>query len=294
MLSLPGSRKSLCSGITRRDLLHIGAAGAFAPSLADAMRAEAAPVEERARPERRAKSAIFLFLFGSPPQHETFDPKPEAAAEIQGEMKAIDTSLPGLQIGEGLPQIAGIADKLTVVRSMTHPYPIHCCAYVMSGMPTYGIPLETQPRAPEHWPYMGSWITSKRNSLASARPAFPGTSDCPGDFVRAAVRRLRRVHTERFSAMASTRSGRIFRARAQRSSRSSPTVSRRRFWTPTAESNRTDDSAWRPVASFPPRSHHADSNRDSICSTSSTRAAHSFNVTRQRATGTSISSELFR
>jgi hypothetical protein len=183
MLSLPGSRKSLCSGISRRDLLHIGAAGAFAPSLAGAMRAEAAPGEEGAKPEGRAKSTIFLFLFGSPPQHETFDPKPEAAAEIQGEMQAIDTSLPGLQIGEGLPQIAGIADKLTVVRSMTHPYPVHCCAYVMSGMPTYGIPLETQPRAPEHWPYMGSVVDYLETKQSGQRtPGIPRNIGLPWRF----------------------------------------------------------------------------------------------------------------
>ena len=156
MLPIFGSRKSFCNGISRRDLLHIGSAGAFAPALGDALRTEAAAAGTA--PTARAKSAIFIFLFGSPPQHETFDPKPEAAAEIQGEMQAIPTSLPGLHIGEGLPQTANIADRLTVVRSMTHPYPIHCCSYVMSGMPTYSIPLETYPRSPEHWPYMGSVV----------------------------------------------------------------------------------------------------------------------------------------
>ena len=148
MLPLFGSRKSFCSGLTRRDLLHIGAAGAFAPDLSQALQLEAAEPPGSDAPPARAKAAIFVFLFGSPPQHETFDPKPEAAAEIQGEMQAIPTSLPGLHIGEGLPQIAQVADRLTVVRSMTHQYPIHCCAYVMTGMPKYSIPLETNPRAP--------------------------------------------------------------------------------------------------------------------------------------------------
>ena len=124
MLPIFGSPKTLCSGVSRRDLLHIGAAGAFAPGLADALRADETPAAAISAPAARAKSVILLFLFGSPPQHETFDPKPDAAAEIQGEMKAIPTSLPGLHIGEGLPQTAQIADRLTVVRSMTHPYPI--------------------------------------------------------------------------------------------------------------------------------------------------------------------------
>lgn len=155
MLRILGSSKRLCNGVTRRDLLQIGGISAFGLGLSNST-ATAAPASSP--PGKRAKACIFVFLFGSPPQHETFDPKPLAAAEIQGEMKAIDTALPGLQIGEGLPQIARIADRLTVVRSMTHEYPIHCCAYVMTGMPTYSIPLETAPRAPEHWPFMGSIV----------------------------------------------------------------------------------------------------------------------------------------
>lgn len=153
MLQISGHPKRLCNGITRRDLLHIGSIGAM--GLHSPMMAAASGGVPRSS---RARSCIFVFLFGSPPQHETFDPKPLAPAEIQGEMKAIDTAVPGLQIGEGLPQISQIADRLTVVRSMTHQYPIHCCAYVMSGMPTYSIPLETSPRDPQHWPFMGSVV----------------------------------------------------------------------------------------------------------------------------------------
>ena len=123
MFQIPGSRKRLCNGVTRRDLLHIGGISALGLSTA-----ASAPAGLTSGNGGKAKACIFVFLFGSPPQHETFDPKPQAAAEIQGEMKAIDTVLPGVQIGEGLPQIASIADKLTIVRSMTHEYPIHCCA----------------------------------------------------------------------------------------------------------------------------------------------------------------------
>ena len=165
MLQIQGSRKKLCNGVTRRDLLHIGGIGALGlqTGLADA----AFLNSERSG---KAKACIFVFLFGSPPQHETFDPKPLAPAEIQGEMKAIETVVPGLQIGEGLPLIAGIADRLTVVRSMTHEYPIHCCAYVMTGMPNYSIPLETSPRDPQQWPYMGSivdFLDGQKSALTS-------------------------------------------------------------------------------------------------------------------------------
>ncbi|MBI1309859.1 DUF1501 domain-containing protein [bacterium] len=183
MLPLFGSRKSFCSGISRRDLLHIGAAGALTPTLSQTLQLEAAERAAGDAPPSRAKAAIFVFLFGSPPQHETFDPKPEAAVEIQGEMQAIPTSLPGLHIGEGLPQIAQVADKLTVVRSMTHEFPIHCCAYVMTGMPTYSIPLETNPRAPEHWPFMGSivdYLDGQRSGVRNA--AMPRNIGVPWRF----------------------------------------------------------------------------------------------------------------
>jgi hypothetical protein len=76
-----------------------------------------------------------------------------------------------------------MADRLTVVRSMTHQYPIHCCAYVMSGMPTYSIPLETSPRDPQHWPFMGSvvdYLDGQRTGQRS--PSLPRNIGLPWRF----------------------------------------------------------------------------------------------------------------
>ena len=179
MLHINGSAKTLCTGMTRRDLLQIGGISGLGLGMTGPGRA--ATISQPGQP--RAKSCIFVFLFGSPPQHETFDPKPMAAAEIQGEMKSIETAAPGLQICEGLPRIARIADRLTVVRSMTHDYPIHCCAYVMTGMPTYSIPLETAPRAPEHWPFMGSvvdYLDARKTGQPS--PSMPRSIGLPWRF----------------------------------------------------------------------------------------------------------------
>src|SRR5262245_24790475 len=101
MLRLFGNRKVLCDGITRRDLLHIGGMGAFGVTLADALslqnrRAAAAETSGAAAASQsskfgQAKSCILIYKYGSPPQHETFDPKPAAPVEIQGEMKAVST-----------------------------------------------------------------------------------------------------------------------------------------------------------------------------------------------------------
>lgn len=159
MLRLLGSPKTLCDGITRRDLLQVGGLGAFGVGMADLLRLEAASAAEgRSRSFGKAKACILLFPYGSPPQHETFDPKPDAPAEIQGELKAIDTNVPGLRICELLPKVAKIMDRVTVVRSVTHPYPVHGVAYALTGMPTYTPALETRPRDAEHWPFIGSIV----------------------------------------------------------------------------------------------------------------------------------------
>src|SRR5581483_11128583 len=90
----------------------------------------------------QAKSCILLFLFGSPSQHDTFDPKPDAPAEVRGELKPISTRVPGMQICELFPRLAQHSDKLTIVRSLSHPYAIHGVAYAVTGTPTIDIPMQ--------------------------------------------------------------------------------------------------------------------------------------------------------
>ena len=160
MLRILGSPRTLCDGITRRDFLHIGGLGAFGVGLSDLFRLEKlqAAGSETKGSFGKAKSCILLFPYGSPPQHETFDPKPDAPAEVQGEMKAIPTNVPGIQVCDHLPRIARVMDRVTVVRSMTHPYPQHGVAYAVSGIPTYTPTLETVPRDSRHWPFIGSIV----------------------------------------------------------------------------------------------------------------------------------------
>ncbi|MFP6769185.1 MAG: DUF1501 domain-containing protein, partial [Planctomycetaceae bacterium] len=177
MFRILGNRRRLCDGLSRRDWLHVGGLGFLGVGLSDYLRlkaAQAAPAGGSSLDATfgRAKRCILLLPYGSPPQHETFDPKPGAPEEIQGELKAIPTSVPGYQIGEYLPKISRVADRLTVIRSMTHPFPVHCTAYVTSGIPDYSPALESRPRDPKLWPYIGSvvdYVTSRRESGALPR-----------------------------------------------------------------------------------------------------------------------------
>ena len=106
----------------------------------------------------QAKSCILLFMYGSPSQLETFDPKPDAPLEIRGELGCIPSSVAGLNVCERLPRLAQVMDKVTLIRSVSHPYPIHGVAYATTGIPRIEIPMELNPRDPAHWPFIGSVV----------------------------------------------------------------------------------------------------------------------------------------
>jgi len=129
----------------------------------------------------QAKACILLFPYGSPPQHEMFDPKPDAPVEIQGEMKSIATCMPGVRIGEGIPALAPIMDKLAVIRSVNHPYPQHGVAYAVTGIPTYTPALEDKPRDAAIGHLLALlWITSGNFVLVVLSPRCRVILHCLG------------------------------------------------------------------------------------------------------------------
>src|SRR5882762_6226223 len=102
MFTIRGGGARLCDGLTRREMLHVGGLGALGLSLPSLLEAREAPVRETNA--GKAKACIVLFLMGGPPQHSTWDPKPNTPPEIRGEFKPIATNVPGLQICELMPQ----------------------------------------------------------------------------------------------------------------------------------------------------------------------------------------------
>jgi uncharacterized protein (DUF1501 family) len=80
---------------------------------------------------RRHKACILLWMDGGPSQHETFDPKPDAPAEIRGEFPPIATSVPGITITDRLPQVARFMHHAAVLRGMSTPDSNHNTARVL-------------------------------------------------------------------------------------------------------------------------------------------------------------------
>ncbi|MDA0834244.1 MAG: DUF1501 domain-containing protein [Planctomycetota bacterium] len=170
MWSLSGRPYKMCDGYTRRELLQIGGLGTLGLSLPSLLRAQQISRDE-IPPEvlndptfGRAKNMIVCWMQGGPPQHETFDPKPHAPAEIRGLFKPIHTNVVGTQFCELLPRTSSIADKLAIVRSMTTGNDQHSASgyHVLTGYRYIG----PNPRTitPHDWPWFGSLVKMLRPS----------------------------------------------------------------------------------------------------------------------------------
>src|SRR5262245_52050429 len=115
MLEFIGRADRSCDGISRRMFLHVGGLAIGGLTLPHLLRARAAHPSGSNR-----KSVILIWQAGGPSHIDMYDLKPDAPAEVRGEFKPIDTNVPGIRIGEHLPQQAKIFDKLAVVRSAFH------------------------------------------------------------------------------------------------------------------------------------------------------------------------------
>src|SRR5437660_10403025 len=136
MLRFHASGPRLCDGLTRREVLRVGGLG-LGLSLADMARAGTNTGPAASGSFGRARSCILLFLMGGPPQHSTWDPKPDAPAEVRGEFRPIATAVPGLQVGELMPRLARLADRLCVLRAVSTRDNAHSSSgyYMMTGQP---------------------------------------------------------------------------------------------------------------------------------------------------------------
>lgn len=178
MLRLLGGKKQLCNGITRRELLMAGGLGMLGipdwrlPSLLGAESNVRQPTSTLPG-FGSAKNVILLYLFGGPSHLEVCDMKPDAPIEVRGEFRPIPSSLPGCDVCEHLPQMAKVMDRVTVVRSLNHPWNFHGMQYATTGLPVGSIPVEETRVHPQHQPFLGSVVHHFREQSEGGKP--PGS-----------------------------------------------------------------------------------------------------------------------
>jgi uncharacterized protein (DUF1501 family) len=167
MLDLLGTQppRPKCDGTSRREFLQAGTLALGGLTLADLLRARAGAAQQ-GRPVRQT-SVILLFLDGGAPQHETFDPKPDAPQEYRSVFGSIPTRLPGVRFGTHFPRLAACNDRLSVVRTITHGDGDHGGAthWMKTGKPWPPEFLGRAPVIPQQSPSIGSAVARSRGAV---------------------------------------------------------------------------------------------------------------------------------
>ena len=164
MLTVQGpkpSGKSFCDGVSRRTFLRIGGLGLAGLTLPDLLRTEA-----QAGVRNSQKSVIMIYLVGGPPHQDMWDLKPDAPREIAGPWKPIATNVPGMELCEAFPQLARIADKYTIVRSIVGSQSGHDAIQCFNGFDP------KRPKPTSGWPQFGSAVSKVLGHARRETPPF--------------------------------------------------------------------------------------------------------------------------
>jgi hypothetical protein len=165
MLTVLGksTRARYCDRVSRRGFLKIGGLALGGLSLVDVLRAEAA------QGRSSHKSVIMIFLPGGPPHQDMYDLKPAAPSEVRGEFKPISTNVPGIQVCELLPKMAGMMDKLVPIRTIVGATGDHYSFQCMTGR-------AHRQQPPGGWPELGSVAAKVKGPTTPAMPPYVGLS----------------------------------------------------------------------------------------------------------------------
>ncbi len=165
MLTILGPKVRFCDGLSRRSFLKVGAFtfGAAALTQADIYRAEAQ--QGSSSPH---KALINIFLGGGPSHMDLWEIKTEAPAEFRGQFQPIPTSVPGIQICEVFPRLAGLMDKSVVIRSLVGQPDRHDAIMCQTGWPHDSL------RSLGGRPSIGSATTRLLGPIDPAVPPFVG------------------------------------------------------------------------------------------------------------------------
>ncbi|HJZ56518.1 MAG TPA: DUF1501 domain-containing protein [Gemmataceae bacterium] len=110
-----------CPGPSRRDVLRFGSVAVASAALGPLASYRAKAADHTTNDP----AVIFVWLPGGPPHQDTFDMKPDAPDEYRGAFKPIKTNVPGIDVCEHLPQLARVADKFSIIRSVAHRFADH-------------------------------------------------------------------------------------------------------------------------------------------------------------------------
>ncbi len=163
-LAWRGRPRRSCSGVSRRDMLRVGALAPLGLSLAQVLQLHAAQRQDGQVTSARAKSVVLVYLGGGISHHDTFDLKPEAPEEIRGKYQPIASNVPGTKVSEKLPLLAQCMDRLALVRSGAHKNDHHETAtnWVLSGR--FG-------SAFGDWPAMGA-VVAHETGFSGGLPPY--------------------------------------------------------------------------------------------------------------------------
>ena len=184
--------------INRRTALQAGGIGLLGLGMNHVEALRAADATTYQRPPT-AKSVIYIFLSGGLSQHESFDMKPEATANIRGEFAPIATKTPGLEICEYLPQLAQCSHLWSLCRSLTHPTNDHSAGHMvmLSGKSVLPPGFDPTKPLPTDWPS----IASVARAATVARNNLPPAAVLPERLVHA----TRRVIPGQFGGLMGSR-----------------------------------------------------------------------------------------
>lgn len=165
MLHLPGNVFDSSTSNSRRGFLTVGGLAPLGVSLAQVMAAN----KLRAESPQQQTSAILFFMAGGPSHIDMYDRKPDQPAEVRGPFGGIETNLPGLEVCDLMPRHASIADRLSVVRSITHDLGVHDDAthWLQTGYPL----LNARQQGQQH-PSQGSIVSFCRDGHSQKIPPY--------------------------------------------------------------------------------------------------------------------------
>ncbi|HYH65184.1 MAG TPA: DUF1501 domain-containing protein [Urbifossiella sp.] len=157
-------------GLTRRNMLQVGTAGALNLGLQSLLAADERSARDGSSPP--ADSCILVFLNGGPSHLDTWDMKPELPQEMRSEFRPIGTAVPGVQVCEHLPRLARLMSHCTLVRSVHHDQVAHAPAVytALTGVPSNVRAGIVGAKATDH-PAIGS-VVGRHRPPASHVPGY--------------------------------------------------------------------------------------------------------------------------